>query len=83
VYTDRREMRSFTTDDAPGKYLAGWGAAMACDEVFRHRCRRRGNLTVHTERRTDTRVLFETEDRVSVVMKFPRAKLESVAGIAR
>lgn len=31
----------------------------------------------------DVKVLFEMVERVNVVMKFPKAKLDSVAGIDR
>ena len=36
-----------------------------------------------TGRRMDVKVLFEVVERVNVVMKLPRAKLDSVAGIDR
>ena len=36
-----------------------------------------------TGRRMDVNVLFEVVERVNVVIKLPRAKLDSVAGIDR
>jgi len=43
----------------------------------------KGEASRWKKRRIDVRVLFEVEERVRVVMKFPSAKLDSVVGIRR
>lgn len=60
------------------------GSAIACRELLScNYCGKNIDRMILTGRRMDVNVLFEMVERVNVVIKFPKAKLDSVAGIER